>query len=513
MVKNMDKKEFINKLLEIPKYYLYNDLYGTNETSLYANYSEVMQNLDLLFEKSIFEHVIKININLIGCCFFSEYSIFWFKKDPNLLYETLENAKLTNQEIDFDLTDFYEIQDIQELKSFLYYTSKINKIGFKLTNSEILACLKINNKYIYHLSRNNLISLFKNFFEKENTKITYIENVYTYAKLFPLFDKYSTKFKEHYESQLDINSKNLLLFLSPYKNIPLLKNNSIKGRWNIIKEYLNNEDSYLWMYFEDIISNLLNQEDNKWDIELIDLISEIDFIYKKKDKYNYVNNIIDNVFIYSHSLLKQIYKIIKEGSGFSIDCNILNENILFNNIIWSIILENEKSFNLVIRICNEYYRVNINEYIPLSEDSSLYKMIRKEPEYYLNQFLFNKCNNDFTYIKNNNITSKFIVERIISIFNIRDIYQLEEGYDSKIKYIELLKYHLNQLDDILLLDIIKQFPEVYCLLKDYKKNNKKLKKFIIENKLSIFIDKFDYSVLINIGLFFIVLLFIFFYYR
>lgn len=479
----MNKIEFISKLLKGSER-LY-DLNKVDEEKIRSMYPEVIYNLDLLFEKSIFESVIHSNINFANVSYFKDYSKFWFKQDVNLLYKALQNAKLSDQEILFNLTNIYEIKNIQELKSFLYYTWNIRKINFKLTNYEIESCLKINQKYMYNLSNNDFISFFKDSFKQNNNKMEYIENVYVYAKLFPLFNIYGAKNVEIYEPELNVKDKDLLLLLSPYKDNINLKNTSLKYRWSIIKNYLINDDLYIKYHIEAIITNLLNQKDNKWDIKLLDLIKEIDIVYKNENEY--MNSIINEISIYSHSLLNQILMIIRNKISLPIDYNILDEEVLFNNIIWSVVIEDEKSFNLSIYICNQYYEKNIKDYISLSDIHLLTNMLKNNPEYYLNQLLFNPKNNTFRYI-NENMTPEFIVKRIISIFDIKDRYQIEDEEDSENQYLGLLKSNLNKLKEKSLNDTIKNHPIVYYLLDDYKKKDKKLRRFITKNKIPIVLE-------------------------
>lgn len=513
-------ENFEQRLLQISKSITYeNDEDGYYEYIANKDHSDVLNNLHLLYDKKIFKDIMMKDISLAGSVYLREYTSFWFKQDINLLYEILEFAIDNEKKIDFDFTESYSINTINELKSFLKYTNLMKNKKFQFSLSDIQSCLKINKDYIRSISDNDFYSFFKNYVIDTSYKIDYnLDNVFYFLKLFPIFNNSNGNSIETiktkiYVGEIDEKHEKVIKLLVEYKNssITVLRNNSLKFRWGIIKDFFRKENEYYVSYFNFIITNLLNQEDNKWDIQFNELINEIDLFKKDIYKDEYLESIRKEIFIYSNSLISQIKKSFKNDLEFLDGYSFSSNEEWFNNILWCIVLHKKNGLNDIAYICNEYYQLNMLDCIPKPHAGEFKKNINENIECYLNQILFNS-KYQHTYSEKK-FKSLDIINRICSIYNFQKDHSFLFDCQKEEKYLSFFKNHLEKLDIDNLLKKIEIYPEIYYILDDNIQTNKKVTKYIKKNNLFIRINykliNKEYTHKVFLVLFFIIVYLLF----
>lgn len=460
----MEVELFKKILIEKKDDFIYHCTDGYQEWFNNENYSEVLEKMDYLYNREVLLSIIKEDPFFLKSKYLEEYLIFWLNKDKSLIYEILSHYKDKKYPIKFDISSLCDVSNLQDLKSYLLYTHMIKNRNFKITNYEISQCININGKFIHSLSKNEFISYLISDDNLLKSMINEDKEILIYDA-YPLFDRLDERLISDFLHK-DSYYFNLLL---PYKktNYKELNNKSVKKRWSFLKKKLTTDDVLLYSHVNEILGNFLNQEDNVWDIDIKSIVSEInEFISSKDDSIYYDFNIMDNIYIYSRNLLFQINKFLIENKKAD-DCFYLfNTEKFINNILWVIILNNEKNIDNVVFIARTY-NIDIYNLICINEKN----MLAKRASENINLYLYLKITNQDINIKNK-FSSEEIILKIIEWFKIGK----NENLDLSDEHIVLLKIYLDKLPEDKMIDVVNSYPCLYEILDDNIKHNKRLYK-------------------------------------
>lgn len=440
--------------------------------------TEVLNNIDILYCKDKFVKLMSTDLKYLGNNVFKKYIKYWIKKDENLLFLLLNNNK-----IDMDFSYIMGgINNIDDLKRMLFYTNYVQKRNFLLSKEDMIECFNINKNIIYNLNKNELFSFFKNdcynnfdFFSKDiiiiMKELGILNEKYFLCRFISIFNNNIIN-----NNVINIikerNDELFNLFLPYEKNKYInLRKCSISARWEELKILLikNNIDNIEIIFA--MMSNLLNQKDNKWDVDIIKLTNDMTLFINDFQKNIHILDYID---IYSKKLLEQIKKIIFNGSleKISHEIKLLYDiNFLLEKIIWSAVYNDINFCTQILDICN-YKNYNLSHII------STYKLynVYEEAEYYINRIIFGE--GDINIIKWDKLNLNIMIKKLLLL----SADDLDDDFLNK-KYTKLLTKSLNNLSSEEILNYLEKDRDLYFLLDDENLNNKKIKIFAKKNKL------------------------------